>query len=112
MAEDTKRSFLFLREDKSRANVKVRLLGVFRGLAGRDAVSLKLKNATVRTALRTLAETVSPEARKMLLDSEMNDPRSNAVILLNGIEISALDGLETKIKDGDELTVIPIAHGG
>ncbi|HDO42088.1 MAG TPA: hypothetical protein ENH03_04220, partial [Candidatus Bathyarchaeota archaeon] len=47
-----------------------------------------------------------------LLDPELKDPRPNTIILVNGKEISVLSGLETEIEDGDEITIIPIIHGG
>jgi len=34
------------------------------------------------------------------------------LILVNGREISVLNGLETKLKDGDEISLIPVVHGG
>jgi len=37
---------------------------------------------------------------------------SNILILVNGIEISALEGRNTIIKDGDIITLLPIIHGG
>jgi molybdopterin converting factor small subunit len=47
-----------------------------------------------------------------LIDPELDDPRTNALILVNGKEVSVLQGLNTKIKDGDELVLIPVVHGG
>jgi molybdopterin converting factor small subunit len=32
--------------------------------------------------------------------------------LVNGVEVSALKGDETEVKDGDLVTLIPISHGG
>jgi len=93
-------------------NVKVRLLGVFRGFSGKSQLSLKVEQATVRNVIQTLAESLSTEARSLLIDAELNDPRPNALILLNGKEINVLKGLETEIKEGDEVTLIPISHGG
>lgn len=92
--------------------VEIRLLGVFRGMVGRDKLSVKLKHATVRTAIQVLAELMPSEARKLLIDPELNDPRPNALVLLNGQEINVLKGIETEVKNNDVLTIIPIAHGG
>jgi molybdopterin converting factor small subunit len=33
-------------------------------------------------------------------------------MLVNGKEIGVLKGLETKLKDGDELVLVPVVHGG
>jgi len=92
--------------------INVRLLGVFRGLAGKDQLMLKIECATIRDVVQALAESLPKEARAMLIDPELNDPRQNALVLLNGREISVLKGLETTISDGDEVTFIPVAHGG
>ncbi len=93
-------------------NVEVKLLGVFRGLAGIDRLVLKFEHATVRDVVQALAESFPINTRAMFIDPELNDPRPNALVLLNGREISVLEGLETTISDGDEITLIPVAHGG
>ena len=92
--------------------VIVRLLGVFRGLTGKSQISLNLKKPTVRSAVLKLVESLSIEAKHLLVDPELNDPRSNALILVNGKEINVLKGLETELKDGDEVALIPVSHGG
>jgi molybdopterin converting factor small subunit len=38
--------------------------------------------------------------------------RSNTLILVNGVEVSALDGEQTEVKDDDVVTLVPISHGG
>jgi len=93
-------------------HVKIRLLGVFRGFSGKSQLALKLEQATVRNVIQTLAESLTTEAKRLLIDPELNDPRPNALILLNGREINVLNGLETEVDEGDEVTLIPISHGG
>lgn len=92
--------------------VRVRLVGVFRGLTGQDRVQLKLEHPTVRDVVQAVAGSFSIEARRLLIDLELSDPRPNSLILLNGQEINALNGLQTAVNDGDEVTLIPVAHGG
>jgi len=92
--------------------VNVRLLGVFRGLSEKGRITLKLEQPTVKKVIQKLAESLSVEAKRLLVDPELNDPRPNALILVNGKEISVLNGLETEIKEGDEVTLIPVSHGG
>jgi len=36
----------------------------------------------------------------------------NTLILINGVEVRNLEGIKTRIEDGDSLTLIPVAHGG
>jgi molybdopterin converting factor small subunit len=75
-------------------------------------MSLRLQGATVGDVIQALADLLPVDARRLLIDKELNDPRPNALILLNGKEISVLDGLKTGIEDGDEVTLIPVSHGG
>jgi molybdopterin synthase sulfur carrier subunit len=53
-----------------------------------------------------------PKLKRSLIDQQLEDPRPNTLILVNGREISVLDGLETQVKDGDEVVLIPFVHGG
>ena len=53
-----------------------------------------------------------PELKRSLIDPHLEDPRPNALIIVNGREIGVLAGLETKLKDGDEVVFIPVIHGG
>ncbi|MHA1597047.1 MAG: MoaD/ThiS family protein [Candidatus Asgardarchaeia archaeon] len=46
-----------------------------------------------------------------LLDSGPNEI-FNFVVLVNDIEISALKGEKTRLKEGDRLVFIPVIHGG
>jgi len=93
-------------------NVNVKLMGVFRVFSGKDSVSLKLEKPIVREAVEKIAEFLSSESKRMLIDPELNDPRPNALILVNGKEVSVLKGLETTVKEGDQIILIPISHGG
>lgn len=94
------------------AKVNIRLLGVFRGVSGKSQVTLEIEHPTVRKVIKQLSESLSAEAKRLLLDPELNDPRPNALILVNGKEISILKGLETEIKEEDEVVIVPVSHGG
>jgi len=92
--------------------VKVKLLGTFRELTEIDQLSVEAKHLDVRSVIMLLIDSASKRSRAMLIDPELNDPRPNALLLLNGREISILRGLETEVNDGDELVIIPVVHGG
>jgi molybdopterin synthase sulfur carrier subunit len=94
-------------------NVEVRFLGVFRQFSGRNRVLVKLeKPATIGKAIEKLTEAFSSEFKRTLVDPELEDPRPNALILVNGKEIGVLQGLETEVEDGDEIVLVPVSHGG
>jgi len=93
--------------------VKVRFLGVLRGLSGKGWVPVESGGpTTVRKVIQKLTEAFSPEFKRVLMDPELEDPRPNALILVNGREISVLRGLETEVNNGDEIVLVPISHGG
>lgn len=92
----------------------VNLFGVLRTAARAEKICLTLEDgATVRTLLDDLVSKVNrDEFQTIILDPELKDPRPNALVLVCGIEIGTLQGLETTLKDGDAVTFLPVAHGG
>lgn len=94
-------------------SVNVRLIGIFRELSEKSRFPMKLEEPVViRKMIHRLTETFSPEFKRALIDPELNDPRPNALILVNGKEISVLEGLETELNKGDEVVIVPVSHGG
>ncbi|MBI5591609.1 MAG: MoaD family protein [Deltaproteobacteria bacterium] len=51
-----------------------------------------------------------PDVKAHIVDSQGNI--SNVLIFLNGDNLRTLDGLSTTVKDGDEISIIPLAAGG
>jgi MoaD family protein len=102
-----------MREIAMAIRVDVRFLGIFQRLSGKKQVQIELdEQATVKDVMAKLSEAFSADFREVLVDSELDDPRPNALILVGGKEISALDGLETEVKDLDEIVLVPMVHGG
>ena len=94
-------------------SVNVRFMGIFQRLSGKKKLQIKLEApATVRKVVVLLSEMFSSNFKQVLVDSQLNDPRAKALILVGGNEISVLKGLETTIKDNEEISFIPIVHGG
>jgi len=92
--------------------VTVRLIGSLRVFSSKSKIALKLgKTAKLREAIDKLIEK-QPRLQRALIDPELNDPRTNVITLVNGKEISVLNGLETTLKDGDTLILVPVVHGG
>jgi len=95
--------------------VHVKLFGVFRSAAKSSELDLQIpdEHPTVETAIsQLLAADSFASLRKLLWDSEMADPRPNALIMVSGREIATLDGLDTKLTEDDELSLLPVSHGG
>jgi len=93
-------------------SVEVRFLGIFEETFGRNQIYLAAENPRkLREVIIEVAKS-SPELGRLLIDPELLDPRPNAVILVNGKEIGVLQGLETEVKSGDKIVLIPVIHGG
>lgn len=98
---------------KMMAKIRIEFLGVLAGLAERSTVSLELQSPiVVGDVISELVNRFSQEFKQALIDPELNDPRPNVLIMLNKKEISALNGLKTRVKDGDKLVLLPVSHGG
>ena len=94
-------------------SVRVNLVGVFRVLSGRSRVIASLsEGATVMDIVHKLVESFPAEFGTALVDPVLGEPRPNALILVNGKEVSVLDGVETVVQDGDRVVLLPVAHGG
>jgi len=99
-------------EGKEEKMVAVRFIGALRSTAGKGKLTIKVRDAVpLRELIKKLIEEL-PKLKRTLIDPELEDPRPNTLILVNGKEIGVLNGLETMLKDGDEVVFVPILHGG
>jgi molybdopterin synthase sulfur carrier subunit len=93
-------------------NITVKFIGNLRNFSGKSKIILKFEDTvSLREAVGKIVEKL-PKLRRALIDPEMEDPRPNVLIIVNGKEISVLKGLETVLKDGDEVVFVPVSHGG
>ena len=92
--------------------VKVRLLGIFGIVYGSKEVELKIEgNVRLKEIIQKLTCT-SKALKHVLINSDLESPMPNAVMIVNGKDISVLGGLDTPIRNGDEILIIPVIHGG
>jgi molybdopterin synthase sulfur carrier subunit len=92
--------------------VTVKFVGAFRSISGKNKFTLTLENSVpLREVVKKIVEEL-PKLKRTLIDLELEDPKPNSLILVNGKEISVLNGLDTVLKDGDELVFVPVVHGG
>lgn len=92
--------------------IGVRMLGTLRDASGVGEKSLNVNEGfDVDHVIRLLLEE-SPGLKKVLIDSVLGSPLPNALILLNGVEIGNLQSLETPLREGDELVLLSVTHGG
>jgi molybdopterin synthase sulfur carrier subunit len=92
--------------------ITTRFLGALRHVAGAGEIILNVKDdISIAEMLKEITREL-PALNQSLNDQKHEELKTNALILVNGKEISVLEGLETKLKDGDELVLVPVVHGG
>ena len=89
--------------------VTVKLPTQLRDAAG-GAVSASVEGATVGEALEALYAQHG-ELRERIADTD-GGLRRFVNVYLGGEDIRFLDGLETPVADGDEVTILPAVAGG
>lgn len=92
--------------------LNIKFIGALRHISGKTQLTLNFQeSSSVKELLSKLSQEF-PSLEKTFTDQQLSDSRSNALILVNGREISVLNGLETKLNDGDEIVFVPVVHGG
>jgi molybdopterin converting factor small subunit len=92
--------------------VTVKFIGTFRSMSGKSKLCVKINDAiSLREFIKTLVEK-QPQLKNALINPELEDPKPKALILVNGKEISVLNGLDTMLDDEAEVVFVPVVHGG
>ncbi len=87
--------------------ITVRFVGILRTLSGRSSERIEIRGiSTLRELVIRFIE------QKPVLRSALNDLKSNTLVFVNGREISVLLGPATALRNGDEVTFVPVLHGG
>jgi molybdopterin converting factor small subunit len=101
-------------------NVKITIepLGVFQEIVNLrklgisiDSMDQSKESNTISKVLEKIIELAS-EKQTNRFPLDISDYFEKALILVNGVEIGLLKGLDTRLKNGDRLTIIPVSHGG
>lgn len=80
--------------------------------AGFEEILISVPNGeSVLEMVRRLAAN-NEVFRKEILDKESQNIHTNIIIILNGRIINPYERSETMLKEGDEVTFLPMLHGG
>ncbi|MCW3995117.1 MAG: MoaD/ThiS family protein [Candidatus Bathyarchaeota archaeon] len=92
--------------------ITVKFIGALRHFSHKTEVTIDYqKGASIKDIATQLTQEF-PKLKNNLIGNEFSEPQSNSLILINGTEISVLNGYETKLNDGDEVVFVPVVHGG
>ncbi len=94
--------------------VTVDYLGYIKSLIGvTQAEPIELQpEATVRDLLDTLAKNHGDPFRKVIYELGNADLKSSFILSVNGLLLNQLKGLDTLLKEGDQVVLMPIVSGG
>ena len=92
--------------------ITVKLIGAFRNASGKSKFTITSEGIILlKEAIKEIVKEL-PKLKTVLIDPELKNPRPNTLILVNGKEISVLNGLDTMLENGDEVVFVPVVHGG
>jgi molybdopterin converting factor small subunit len=77
------------------------------GSIGKLAGGKKIENEKICVPLR-IGELLNDLSKSLGIEIR----RDSTLVLVNGIEINALSDLETVVVGGDEVSIVPMFHGG
>ena len=95
--------------------VKIRFFTSLREIVNKREENLSFasgKKVTVDLVLKTLAEKYGEPFTEYVYNGKTGQPKGFLQFLVNGTSTSTLNGLETELKDGDVLAILPPVGGG
>lgn len=93
-------------------NVRVRTLFNLKEVIGVREITLAVdEGSTVKDLMRLLLEKYGSRLKERIVDSS-GTIYPHLTILINGREISFLGGMETRLTEGDVISILPPAGGG
>jgi molybdopterin synthase sulfur carrier subunit len=98
-----------------RLKVSVRFFTTLREITGKKEETLEYSNAgevTVNEVLQTLATEYGRNFVDYICDTETREVKGFLQFLINGKSTSSLKGLQTELRDGDVLAILPPVGGG
>jgi len=92
--------------------VIVKFIGALRQVSGKTQLKVECtENFSLKGLILKITQDI-PQLKASLIDQQLGVMKTNALILVNDREISVLNGLDTKINEGDEVVFVPVVHGG
>jgi molybdopterin synthase sulfur carrier subunit len=95
--------------------VKVRFFTSLRETVGKreeTVTFLEGEKITVELVLKTLSVKYGKPFTEYVYDGKTGQPKNFLQFLINGTSTSTLNGLETELKDGAVLAILPPVGGG
>ncbi|HMK94269.1 MAG TPA: MoaD family protein [Candidatus Limnocylindrales bacterium] len=94
--------------------VKVRFFTSLREIVNKreETVTFTSSRVTVDSVLEMLSQKYGRAFTEYVYDNKTGQPKGFLQFLINGNSTSMLKGMETELKDGDVLAILPPVGGG
>ena len=95
--------------------VKVRFFTSLREIVNKREQTLTFnagEKVTVDLVLKTLSQKIGAPFTEYVYNGKTGQPKNFLQFLVNGTSTSTLNGLETELKEGDVLAILPPVGGG
>lgn len=90
--------------------IRVKMFASFQEIAGANEVELEVSD--VRQIVNKLADMFPSLEGEMFPSADRGELRSRVKVMVNGRNIEFMDGLDTKVAEGDRVAVFPPVAGG
>ena len=95
------------------SKVFIKFYSDIRGLVGTDSINMEIEEGeTINNLISHLCKKFSEPFSKVIYEPKTNKLNKAVIITKNHINITLLEGLDTKILDGDEITLFAAVSGG
>lgn len=93
--------------------VKVQYLGVIRSKLGKTEEEVEIKEgASISDLLIRLAKTYGENLKSLFDEDEKNVLDPSYIATINGVLIGQLQGMKTRLKENDRISLMTLISGG
>ena len=93
--------------------VKVEYLGFIKNMLNKRVEDFELSDgASLQELLGKLSDYYGASFRKEVFEPGLKDMKTGFVVTVNGVLMGQLDGVETKLRNGDHVILMSLMSGG
>ena len=93
--------------------IKIHYLGLVKTYTNKSQDEIELKDgASLSELLNKLAAEFGKQFTQEIYESGAKDVKTMFTVMVNGIVMGQLNGVDTKLKDGDNVILMPLMTGG
>jgi len=93
--------------------VNIEYVGHVKSITGNGKEEVEARyGSSVADLLNVLAKRYGEPFMKAIYEPKSTDVKSNYIVTVNGFLLNQLRGLDTELKNGDHVAILPVVSGG